>query len=372
MKTLNVAVIGVGWIGGVHCECYERLNSMMSGVRVCLHTVVDVIEPAAVAAKERFGFLKYSTDWHTVTDSDEIDIIDVCVDNMWHKDIVLAAVAGGKHVICEKPLATNLADAKEMVDKVQEAGLVNLINFNYRRVPALAQIKQLLDGGVLGTPYHIKGMFLQDFGFSSPMSWRFQKEKAGAGSIVTMGAHIIDLGRFLMGEYAEVSALGATLIPERPVPGTDQVGQCDVDDAMTVLARFESGAIGMFMTSWVCCGRKHHCEVEIYCSKGSVRFNSERLNEYELFLNDEGHEPGLNGFRTVLVGAEGPYGDLFHLKTGMGIGIKESFTLQMRETLLAISEGRAATPDFSDGMVCEKVTEAIIKAADEHTWVKVE
>jgi len=369
---LNVAVIGAGWIGGIHCECYERVNSMMDGVRVRLHTVVDIIEPAAVKAKERFGFLCYSTDWHDVTDSDEIDVIDVCIDNIWHKDIVIAAIAGGKQVICEKPLATSLDDAEEMVSRAEEAGIVNLINFNYRRVPAIAQIKALIESGELGVPYHIKGVFLQDFGLTSPMSWRFQKDKAGAGSIVTMGAHLIDLGRFLMGDYAEVCALGATVIPERVVPATGEMGKCDVDDAMTFMARFNSGAIGMFMTSWVCHGRKHHCELEIYCEKGSMHFNSERLNELKLCLADDGHSGGLNGFRNVLVGADGPYGDLFNLKTGMGIGIKESFTLQIREALRAIADGGSATPDFRDGMICEKVTDAIVKSTEAHTWVKID
>lgn len=369
MKRINIAVIGVGWIGNIHCECYTRVKPMLTCCELNLHTVVDVVEPAVRQAMGKYGFSAWATDWHTVTENPEIDVIDVCVDNKWHKDIVISAINNGKHVICEKPLATSVEDAELMTDLAERTGLVNMINFNYRKVPALAQIKELIEGGALGRIYHIKGLFLQDFGLTSPMTWRFKRSLAGGGSIITMGAHVIDTMRFLAGDFDEVSAVGATVIKERPDPRTGQMDACDVDDAMTVLVKFKNGAIGMLMTSWVSYGCKHHHAIEIYGEKGSVAFNSERLNEIELFLEDG--SGALNGKRTVLVGQGNPYGELFNLKTGMGIGIKESFTIQLLDLLQGIAGGENKTPSFYDGMKVEKITRAILVAADTHTWVKV-
>ena len=369
MRKINVAVIGAGWIGDIHCECYVRVKAMFSDAEICLHTVVDVVEPAARKAMEKYGFSSYATDWHAVTENPDIDVIDICVDNMWHKDIAMAAMEGGKHVICEKPLATGVEDAAEMTKLAENSGVINMVNFNYRKVPALAQIHELIKNGTLGKIYHIKGMFLQDFGFDSPMTWRFKKEKAGGGSIITMGTHVIDIMRFLVGEFDEVSALGSTVIDTRVDAKTGEADTCDVDDAMTVLVKFKCGAIGMILTSWVSHSCKHHHEVEIYAEKGSVRFNSERLNEIELFLDDG--SGAINGKRTVLIGQGNPYGEMFNLKTGMGIGIKESFTIQMVDLLNGIVSGAKQSPSFYDGLQAEKITKAILEAEETHKWVKV-
>lgn len=368
MKKICIAVIGAGWIGDIHCECYVRAKMLLPAYEICLHTVVDIAETAAQQAQRSYGFLNWASDWRAVTENPEIDVVDICVDNKWHKDIVLSAISHGKHIICEKPLATNTADAELMTESAQKAGLVNLINFNYRKVPALAQIKQLLDGGVLGTLYHVKGVFLQDFGFDSPMTWRFKKAQAGGGSIITMGAHVIDTMRFLAGDFDEVCAVGATVIPQRRDPRSGEMDTCDVDDTMNVLVKFKSGATGSLMTSWVSHGCKHHHEIEIYGEKGSVRFNSERLNEIELFLAGG----PLDGKRTVLIGKDGPSGELFHLKTGMGIGIKESFVVQLLDLLTGIISGKMPEPSFLEGLKVEKITSAILTAADTHTWVKVQ
>ncbi|MDO4343347.1 MAG: Gfo/Idh/MocA family oxidoreductase [Eubacteriales bacterium] len=369
MKTINIAVIGAGWIGDIHCECYTRVIPMIREAKIHLHTVADIYEPNAVKAKNKYGFERHVTDWREAVLNPEIDLIDICVDNKFHREIATEAFNNGKHVFCEKPLASDLEEAELMEKEAQESGMINVIDFNYRKVPALAQIKQLIDAGALGKIYHIKGMFLQDFGFTSPMTWRFKKEQSGGGSIITMGAHVIDAVRFLAGEVEEVSALGQTFIEEREIPGTGKRDTCDVDDAMTVLLKFKSGAIGMLMTSWLSHGCKHHHEIEIYGEKGSARFNSERLNEIELFLEDD--NPALNGKRTILMGAGNPYGDMFNLKTGMGIGIKESFTIQIRDMLSAIIHHEKGSPSFSDGVMTERISSAIIKAADTHQWVKV-
>lgn len=370
MKTVNIAVIGAGWFGDVHSECYLRAQSMLPDVKVKLHTVVDIYEPSAIKCKEKYGFEHYATDWHTVIDNPEIDIVDVCTDNKFHREMSVAAIEHGKHVFCEKPLADSIEDALEMESAAEKAGAANMVDFHYRKIPALAQLHELIQAGELGRIYHIKGMFLQDFGFDSPMTWRFKKALSGGGSIVTMGSHVIDAVRYLVGEIDEVCSVGETFIEKRTDPATGKEDTCDVDDAMTVLLKFKNGAIGMLMTSWLAHGCRHHHELEVYGEKGSAKFNSERLNELELWLDDP-NSP-LNGKKTILIGRDNPYGELFNLKTGMGVGVKESITIQMRDMINSVVTGKGETPTFHDGVMAVKVTSAILKAADTHTWVKVE
>ena len=369
MKELHIAVIGVGWIGRIHSECYLRISQFLSDVNIILDTVVDIIEDSAIDAKNRYGFLKYTTKWEETIKDDKIDIIDICVDNMYHNQIALEAAANGKHIVCEKPLANGINEAKDMVEAARKAGIKNIINFNYRKVPALSFIKELVKNKELGEIYHISGVFQQDFGFNSPMSWRFKKEKAGGGSIITMGSHLIDLGRFLVGEYMEVVSTDSTFINNRENIKTGQFEACDVDDAFAFICRFENGALGSFLTSWVSHGRKHHCGIEVYGSKGSAYFNSERINEIGLFLDSKNSVT--NGIRNILIGEDHKYGKLFSLKTGMGIGIKESFTIQLYEFILAIIEDSITSPDFSDGLEVEKVTHAVIQSSINRNWVNV-
>lgn len=369
MKTIHVAVIGAGWFGDVHAECYLRAQSMLQDVHIHLHTVVDIFEPAAVKCKEKYGFEHAATDWHQVIDDPEIDLIDVCTDNKFHREMAVEAIRRGKHVFCEKPLADTSEDAAQMVREAEKAGVANMVDFHYRKIPALAQLHELIQQGALGRIYHIKGMFLQDFGFDSPMTWRFKKAQSGGGSIVTMGSHVIDAVRFLVGEIDEVCSAGETFIETRTDPATGETDTCDVDDAMTALVRFKNGAIGMLMTSWLCHGCRHHHELEVYGEKGSARFNSERLNELELWLGDP--KDPLNGKRDVLIGRGNPYGELFNLKTGMGVGVKESITIQLRDMIESIVTGETRGPTFYDGMRAVQAMEAILRAADTHTWVRV-
>lgn len=369
MRVINIAIIGAGWFGDVHAECYLRAQTMLPDVKVNLHTIADINEAAAIKCKEKYGFDRYTTDWHEVINTPEIDIVNVCVDNKLHKEMSVAAIRAGKHVFCEKPLADTADEAVEMTAVAEEAGAVNMVDFHYRKIPALAELHRLIQDGRLGKIYHIKGMFLQDFGFDPTMTWRYKKALSGGGSIVTMGSHVIDAVRYLVGEIDEVSSIGQTFIEERVYPKTGEKDTCDVDDAMTVLLKFKNGAIGMLMTSWLCHGCRHHHELEVYGEKGSAKFNSERLNELELWLDDP--KDPLNGKKTVYIGRDNIYGELFNLKTGMGVGVKESITIQHRDMIQSIVAGQVAAPSFRDGMKAVQIMAAIIEASDNHTWVKI-
>jgi len=371
-KTVNVAVIGgAGWIGGVHSECYKRLALMMPDVDIELHTTVDVFEEPIKKAAQKYGFKYWSLDYNDVINNEEIDVVDICCSNDFHKEISIKAAEAGKHVLCEKPLAMNTKDAEEMYETVTRCNVTNMINFVYRKYPSIAYIREIISSGDIGRIYHVNCFFEQDFYADPeiPYNWHFKKAKAGGGALLTIAPHMIDTARYLIGDFAEATALGETFIKERKLPGEEgKTDIVDVDDATAFMVKFKNGAIGTFMTSWVARGRKHHFEFEIAGSKGTIMFNSERMNEIRLaeVENDRRKE----GIKTILVGSEHPYGKEFNLKTGMGIGAKEAFTIQLGEFIQAVINKKQASPDFFDGLQAVKYTELIQEAADKKKWIK--
>ena len=395
MKTLNVAVIGAGgWIGSVHAECYARLGTMIPDVRVVLHTAVDVVEENVKKVAQQLGFLHYTTDYRDAVKDPEIDIIDICCNNNFHKEIAIAAANAGKHVMCEKPLTMDEADALEMLKAAEENHIVNGCNLVYRTYPGVAFIKQLIDEGKLGTPYYIKALIEQD-SHSDPLdmhAWLFNRAKAGGGTIVTNGTHPIDLCRYLMGDYAEVCAISETFIKERPKFDPSQIGMAgsrtfiekrpdivagetekvDVDDATGALIRFENGGFGLLVSSWVKQGTRHNVGFEVVGSRGSAIFNTERLNEVQLYLNEGSEDRTRIGYTTIFLGNEHPYGELTNMKSGTGIGGKDVFAYALKDFVECVAEGKKASPDFYDGYVALRYMKRIQQSADEHRWVSAE
>lgn len=394
MKTVNVAVIGAaGWIGSVHSECYARLNTMIPHSKVVLHTAVDVVEENAKKIAGQLGFLKYTTDYHDVINDPEVDIVDICCNNNFHKEIAIQAANAGKHVFCEKPLAMTEEDALEMVECVKKNGVVNGCNLVYRKYPGVAFIKNLIDEGKLGKLYYIKALIEQD-SHSDPLdmhAWLFNRAKAGGGTIVTNGTHPIDLCRYLMGDYEEVSALSETFIRERPKFDPSQIGMAgsrtfiekrpdivagetekvDVDDATAALIKFKNGGIGVLVSTWAKQGTRHNVGFEVVGSKGSAIFNTERLNEVQLYINETEDRTRI-GYTTIFLGNEHPYGELTNMKSGTGIGGKDVFAFSMKDFVECVLEGKEMSPSFYDGYMAVKYLKRIQQAADEHRWVSAE
>lgn len=372
MKTINVAVIGgSGWIGGVHSECYNRLALMVPDVNINLHTTIDIFEEPIKKAAAKYGFKNWSVDFNDAINNKEIDLIDICCSNDLHKEISIRAAEAGKHVLCEKPLAMSYADAEEMYSRVKACKVQNMINFVYRRYPSIAYIKELIENGNLGRILHINCIFEQDFYADPelPFNWHFKKAKSGGGALFTIAPHMLDTARYLIGDFDEVTALSETFIKERKLPNdSSKTDTVDVDDASAFLVKFKNGALGSFLTSWVARGRKHHFEFEIAGSKGTVLFNSERMNE--ICLDELEQDNRKEGFKNILIGTPHPYGEGFNLKTGMGIGTKEAFTLQLGEMINSIVTGKEASPNFYDGLQVVKYTESLQEAAQSRKWVK--
>ena len=339
-------------------------------------------DPVAVrAAADRHGWAAAETDWRALIARDDVDLVDICTPGDSHAEIAVAALAAGKHVLCEKPLANTVEEASVMVAAAEEAyarGQLAMVGFNYRRVPATALARGMVADGRLGKLRHIRVTYLQDWLVDPefPLTWRLRKEHAGSGSLGDLGAHIIDLAQYLAGErLAGVSALMETFVRERPVPvgatsGLSAVsaagtGQVTVDDAALFTGRFTSGALASFEATRYATGRKNALRIELNGERGSFAFDLERLNELSYH---DGTEPGTHaGFRRILVTEpDHPYLDAWW-PPGHGLGYEHTFVHQARDLVHAIAEGRQPEPSFADGLQVQRVLAAVEESAEKNS-----
>ena len=382
MRTVNVALIGYKFMGKAHSNGLRQAAAFFDLPYRPVLKVLCGRDPAATQkVADRFGWDEVSTDWQEVVNRRDIDIVDIVTPGDSHRDIAIAAAKAGKHVICEKPLANTLAEAKDMWAAVKAAGIINLCNFNYRRVPAVRLAKRLIEEGVLGTIRHYRGAYLQDWIVDPnfPLVWRLTKESAGSGALGDIGAHNIDLARYLVGEITELTALTKTFIKERPLPaattglsatGSQEMGKVTVDDAALILARFEGEAIGTIEATRFALGRLNYNAFEINGSRGSVAFNLERLNELEFFSGDDPNDR--QGWRVIqatagvhdYVNAWWPAGHI--------LGYEHTFTHAVVDFLRGMADGKSPDPDFREGAQVNAVLDAALRSADSGQWLKVE
>jgi predicted dehydrogenase len=322
-------------------------------------------------AAESLGWEGYETDYGRLLERDDVGLVDVATPGNTHHEIAIASLEAGKHVLCEKPLANTLQEAREMLDAARKAGTVNMVCFNYRRAPAVQLAKKLVGDGRLGEIRHWRAAYLQDFILDPelPLIWRFRKEVAGSGALGDIGAHIVDLAHFLVGPIAEVVGTTQTFIRERPLeePGAGR-GEVTVDDAASFLARFENGSTGTFEATRLAAGRKNHNSFEINGSRGSVAFDLERMNELQVYLEDD--EPEVKGFRTVLVTEpDHPYMEGWW-PPGHIIGYEHTFVHTIKDLLDGIGAGESPAPTFEDGYRCQAVLEAVERSVESRSWTE--
>ncbi len=381
MKQLRVGLIGHKFMGRAHTHAYTDLPIFFdTGVDIVKQTIcADEEDVKDVAA--RWGWKKWSLDWREVVADPEIDLVDIAAPSTIHSTVAIAACKAGKHVFCEKPLALSLDEAREMERAARAAGVVNSIGFNYRKVPALALAKRLIDQGALGELFHFRGIYQQgwlvDPGF--PLVWRLQKKAAGYGSHGDLGAHVVDIARFLVGDIESVFCTQQTFVERRPKPtfvdgltavAGKEMGDVDVDDASAFLARFRGRkTMGYLEMTRYGTGHRNQNFIEVSGSKGAVQFDMEKMNELEVYLVSD--PPHLQGFRRVQVGeSDHPY-----LKAwwppGHLIGYGETFVNQAFDLVCAIRDGTQASPDFADGVACQEVLEAADRSARNGCWERV-
>jgi predicted dehydrogenase len=369
---IGVGLVGYKFMGRAHSNAYRQVGRFFDlDLSPRMRAICGRDEAGVRDAAASLGWEGYETDYRRLLERDDIGLVDVATPGNTHHEIAIASLEAGKHVLCEKPLANTLQEAREMLDAARKAGTVKMVSFNYRRAPAVKLAKKLIEEGRLGEIRHWRAAYLQDFILDPelPLIWRFRKEVAGSGALGDIGAHIIDLAHFLVGPIAEVVGTTETFIKERPLeePGGGR-GEVTVDDAAAFLARFENGATGTFEATRLAAGRKNHNYFEINGSRGSVAFDLERMNELQVYLEDD--EPDVKGFRTVLVTEpDHPYMEGWW-PPGHIIGYEHTFVHTIKDLLDGIGAGQSPAPTFEDGYRCQAVLEAVERSVESRSWTE--
>jgi predicted dehydrogenase len=371
-RKLNVALIGYDFMGRAHSNAWRQVAHFFKDVpfEPVLKVVVGRTEAKVAEARDRLGFEAYATRWQDVMNRDDIDVVDICTPGDAHADIAVAAAQARKAILCEKPLANSVADAERMLAAVRAAGVIHMLCHNYRRCPAVALAKQMIDQGEIGEIHHYRGVYLQDWIVDPafPLVWRLEKSRAGSGSLGDLLSHTMDLSRYLVGEPIEVSGLLKTFVSERPLPGDPgRRGNVTVDDSAQALVKFANGAVGYYEGTRFAPGRKNYNRLEINGSKGSIAWDLERMNELEVYT-----ESGtLSGFRTILAtNAEHPYISAWW-PPGHIIGFEHSFTHTVYDFICAIANGKPPRPNFEDGLQNQRVLDAIERSASSGQWQRI-
>lgn len=375
--TVGVGMLGYAFMGKAHTNAYKTIPYMMYPPPAIprLVGIAGRDEAAVQEAARRYGYERTYTDWRQMLEDDEIQLFDNGGPNNIHAEPSIAAAQAGKHVFCEKPLARTGEEAKQMLDAVTAAGVKHMVAFNYRFVPAIRLARNLIESGRLGQIYHYRAVYLQEWimpHYGTPHIWRLDRATAGSGALGDLGAHIIDLGRYLVGEMKSVSAMTRTFIPERP--GSDgQMVKVDVDDAFVAAVEFDNGAIGTLEATRFAGGRKNYEVLEINGEKGSIRFNLERMNELEVFW--VGEEPQeTQGWHNVLV-SEGyhPFWENWW-PHGHIIGWEHSFVHELTHFLDCIVNNKEVGPHgatFEDGYRAAQICDAILESAQARRQVDI-
>ncbi len=367
---VGIGMLGYAFMGKAHSNAFKTIPYMMYPPPAIpkMVSVSGRNEEAVQAAAQRFGYAKYSTDWRTQIDDPDVHLFDNGGPNEAHAEPCIAAAKAGKHILCEKPLGRTAAESKAMLDAAEKAGVKHMVAFNYRFVPAIRQIKNLIDSGALGRIYHWRAVYLQEWlmpHFGTPMMWRLDKQMAGSGALGDLGAHIIDLAHYLVGDIKSLSAMTQTFIDKRPFADGRDWGTVTVDDAFVAAIEFENGTIGTLEATRFAGGHKNSNCIEINGEKGSIRFNLERMNELEVFWVDA-QPKTTQGFTTVLVSEpEHPWWKNWW-PAGHIIGWEHTFIHEITHLLDCIVNNKEVGPHgatFLDGYKTAVVCDAILHAA---------
>jgi predicted dehydrogenase len=373
MKSLGIGIIGTGFMGKAHAFAYRNALAAFPDIPPpFLSTIADANMEVAESFARQFGFENATGDWKSLVADPMIDIVAITTPNALHKEIALAAIAAGKHVHCEKPLAPSVADAREMMEVAEKKGVVTQVGYNYIKNPVLKLAREMIAAGELGAITGFRGIHAEDYMHDpdGPHSWRLDAS-GGPGVIADLGSHIISMARFLLGPIAEVTADVETVIKSRPVSrGAKERKEVHVDDAARLLARFAQGCAGTIEANWIATGRKMQLGFEVYGSKGSLAFTQERFNELQFYKAGGDHKT--SGYTRIESGPQhAPYGQ-FCVAGGHQLGFNDLKTIEVAEFLSAVGKGVKASPDFREAWEIQKVVEAAIQSSASRQWMKVQ
>jgi len=381
MKEIGVGLVGYGFMGKAHSNAYAVVSKFFNlDAKPRMKIICGLVADEAKEAAERFGWELSTDKWQDVVKRDDVQLVDISAPSIVHKEVAVAAAKAGKHIFCEKPLAFTAEEGVEMVKAARAAKVKNFIGFSYRRCPAIGLAKQLVDGGLLGKVHHVRATYLQDWLVDPkfPMNWRLRKKQAGSGAHGDLGAHLVDMARYLVGDIKEVIGMNETFIKERPAEGkavglTATAGKgtekVDVDDATLFLCRFENGALGSFEATRFATGRKNFNRIEINGSEGSLYWCFEEMNE--LYVYSRKDPENARGFKKILA-TEGvhPYAGRWW-PPGHVLGYENCFVNEVADMIDAITKDKPIEPDFMDGLKVQCVLDAVDRSIEKRAWEKV-
>ena len=370
-KTYGVGIIGYS-IGRVHAHGWQGVGEVFHPAKALpkLVAIAGRTEERVRTEAHRYGFSRTYSDWRDLVKDKDVDIVDTCAPPYVHHDACIAAAEAGKHVICEKPMARSAPEAGEMLRAVDKAGVANMIGFNYRFVSAVAFAKQMIMEGLLGSVYYYRGSYLNaaaDYHRAdTPIDWHHSRELGGNGALWDLGTHAIDLARFLVGEFATVQSVSKNYVPYRPdKKGSKTKKKVDVDDATVSAVSFKNGSIGVLEAAWVTPGREDYLAFEVYGSKGSVKFNLERINELEVYL-DSGDERFLGNRDVLVLGRDHPFMKRYWVNQAGGFSWENAFVNELNHYIERLVKGESVAPEgatFLDGYRNCLVMDSMIESA---------
>ena len=374
MEEIRIGLVGSGWMGKAHSSALKDAEMLFGpeyGV-ASYEIVADNNEAAAKSAQEKIGFQRMSTDWHDVVTDPNVDLVDIATPNAFHFDVAKAALENGKNVYCEKPLSLSASQSAELAKLAKEKGVINYVGYNNVMNPANAYVKDLIESGALGKIMRFVGSYDQDqlLDESLPLVWRHKKALAGAGALGDLGCHLMSISQYLMGDVKNVNALASTVFPKRPVaPGSTEMGDVENEDIMQFMAEYANGAIGQISCSRVATGRKNYLCYEIQGTKGTVRYDLERMGEVQVYFQGDNERD--RGFRTVLLNPLMKGYNAFQPAGGISIAYNDMKILEVHELFSAITKGAPYVCDFEFGYKIDRTVDAVLASAEKRQWVEV-
>lgn len=376
--TIGVGLVSVGWMGRLHSRAYRALPDHFPelGVQPRLVVAADPIEAARDQAVTRLGYERAVADYHEVLADPAVDVVSICSPNFLHREMAVAAAEAGKPFWIEKPMGRYASDSREIHEAVQRAGVITSVGFNYRHAPAIERARELVRSGRLGRITNVRGSLLADYSSdpAAPLTWRFERERAGSGVLGDLLSHGLDLAQYVVGRIASVSALAETFIQERPKPAagivdrsaaaTGALGRVENEDYAALLFRFEDGAVGTMDSSRVMRGPHAEYTLEVYGTRGSVRWDFQRLNELEVYL--DGQE--VDGYATHYVAAGDGEFARFQPGAGTAMGYDDLKTIEAAQFIASVRRGEQLAPSVADGLAAASIVEAAEASLADGAW----
>ncbi len=371
-SALGIGLVGTGFMGRAHAIALRSVGGVFDEVTPprLIH-VVDADAERASTAAASMGFARHGDDWRALLDDPDVDAVSLCTPNHLHHEMALAALAAGKHVWCEKPLAHTADEAAELAAAATASGRAHLVGFNYAVNPLLSLAREIIQSGELGEPVSFSGRYLEDYMADPqvPWSWRCERSLAGSGALADLGCHLLHLMDWLLGPVSEVMGALSTVVSHRRDPASGARRAVENEDIASAHCRLASGVPAVIETSRVASGYKCGLAFDLSCSRGALRFDQERMNELQVYESAAGR--GREGFRRILAGPAHPDYAAFNPAAGHGLGYNDLKVIEARNFLRAATNGTRAWPDFNDGLRVQRVMDAIERSAGEARWVRV-